>query len=351
MSWRVLISGADSDYAIERFYRRYLPLSPDIAAIDFFPAQNIFHDYYYAGVLNKIAYRLGFRSILNKINVQLMQKVDDFSPDIMLVFKGMEIFPDTLKKLKKRGIKLVNFNPDNPFVFSGRGSGNNYVRRSVSIFDLYLSYDSSVVRQLREEYGMDASLLPFGFDPEVLEFAGLSSLPEIQKACFIGNYDRERAHFLNDVARSGIFIDLFGSRWPVSRLHPNISYRGYARGKDFWVSLIKYRVQLNLMRKHNSGSHNMRSFEIPAVGGLQLAPFTLDHVRYFEPDKEIFIYHNSIDCAAKINHLLSLSDDEVDVLRNQARNRSIHSGYSYKDRSLELVALFSCLFKNNPRAH
>jgi hypothetical protein len=348
MSWRILISGADSDYAIERFYRRYLPLSPDIGAVDFFPAQNIFHDFYYAGIVNKISYRLGFRSILRRINAELLKRVALFKPDILLVFKGMEILPETLKELKGQGIKLVNFNPDNPFVFSGRGSGNKYVRRAVALYDLYLSYDASVVQEIKDKFGIDASILPFGFDPEAMEYARNSSLPEIKKVCFIGNYDRQRAYFLNALARLGVFIDLYGSRWPISRLHPNISYKGYARDKDFWDNVSRYRVQLNLMRKHNPGSHNMRSFEIPAVGGVQLAPFTTDHIHFFEPDNEIFIYHHAEDCAEKINMLLALPDEEVVLFRGHARSRCHHSGYSYQDRSFELAAMFSRYFENKP---
>ena len=51
---------------------------------------------------------------------------------------------------------------------------------------------------------------------------------------------------------------------------------------DFWKVLRKYRVQLNLMRPHNLDSHNMRSIEVPAVGGIGLFPDTPDHERFFE---------------------------------------------------------------------
>ena len=102
---------------------------------------------------------------------------------------------------------------------------------------------------------------------------------------------------------------------------------------EFWKTLIKYRVQLNLMRPHNLDTHNMRSFEIPGVGGIQLAPDTPDHKIYFEPGKEIFLYTDIAGCVNQIMKLLALKANEAMEIRNCARMRSINSGYSYKDRA------------------
>ena len=42
------------------------------------------------------------------------------------------------------------------------------------------------------------------------------------------------------------------------------------------------------MRIHNPDSHNMRSFEVPGVGGIMVAPDTKEHRIFFEVGKEIF---------------------------------------------------------------
>jgi spore maturation protein CgeB len=248
----------------------------------------------------------------------------------------MEIFPSTLRKLKDQGVKLVNYNPDNPFVFSGRGSGNSNVADSVNLFDLYLSYDSSVCNELKARKVM-SGLLPFGFDVSNQLFDKCKDISELLRPCFIGNADSARLKFLNELASKGIEIDVYGANWDTGKLHRNISFMGYAGHDDLYINLRRYRVQLNLMRVHNPASHNMRSFEIPAIGGIQLAPDTPDHCSYFLPEKEIFLFRDVDECALQINKLLSLSSEEAGLIRGSARNRCLISGYSYCDRARELA--------------
>src|SRR5437763_6451777 len=111
---KVLIVGSAHEAAMEHAY--IVHLTEMRIPNQLFPAQNIFYDYYYTNFLNKIKFRLGISGILNSINRQLIQKVESYRPDVLLVFKGMEIFPETLSKIKSAGVKLVNYNPDNPFI-------------------------------------------------------------------------------------------------------------------------------------------------------------------------------------------------------------------------------------------
>jgi len=126
---------------------------------------------------------------------------------------------------------------------------------------------------------------------------------------------------------------VYGNDWNKFVKHPNIQIYQPVYGDEFWRTLRKYRVQLNLMRPHNPGTHNMRSFEIPGVGGVQLAPASNDHRNYFEPGKEIFVYNVLEDCIVEIKKILALSQQDADAVRINARHRSITSGYSYKDRA------------------
>lgn len=210
---RVLIAGADSRYAIERPYVRYLAENKLVSEVKLFAAQNIFLAYYQKNFLNKILYRTGFSGILKKVNSLLKAEVEKFKPDVVFVFKGMELFPSTLQWMRNKGIKLANYNPDNPFVFSGRGSGNKNISRSIPLFDLFMSYDKGICKKMEAEYKVKSKLLPFGFDVSEQLFAVCEKLPEIKKACFIGNTDIHRLAFLNELAAAGILLDLYGMNW------------------------------------------------------------------------------------------------------------------------------------------
>lgn len=332
--------GALSNYAIERFYLHYLNDSGKNVQAEIFTAQNIFLNWYKSSFVNKIIFRLGIQSVYGMINDRLKEKVVQFQPDILFIFKGMEIFPSTLEWSAKRGIKLINYNPDNPFIFSGRGSGNKNITKSIGLFDYHFTYDSSIQRKIKSDYNLPVEKLPFGFDfPEDL-YNEFGDLDEINKLCFLGNPDKHRAAFIQFLAEKGVKVDVFGHKWSKFVNNGNVTAFGPVYGDDFWKTLHKYRVQLNLMRPHNPGSHNMRSFEIPAAGGIMLAPYTEDHAAFFQKNTEVFLFEDKLDCLKKINYILSLPRESADKIRKAARERSIGSGYSYCARTKQILRFF-----------
>lgn len=340
---KIFIVGSDRIYAIENYYAKYLrELGCEVLL---FSAQSLFYDYYQHNLLNKIIYRIGFSEILYNINKLFKVNVERFNPDILFIFKGMELFPSSLQWAKSKNIKLVNYNPDNPFIFSGKGSGNINVTNSIGLYDLHLTYHSEVRHKIECIYHIPAKILPFGFDVTNELFGKCASQSEVLKACFLGNPDEGRGKFLQLLAEKGIKLDVYGHDWSKFVNHSRIKIFGPVLGDDFWLTLRKYRVQLNLSRPHTLDTHNMRSFEIPGIGGIQLALSTTDHQTYFEKDKEIFLYSDVDDCVVQINKILALKKKEADFIRKQARQQSLQAHYSYKDRAEQALKFFSSLYE------
>jgi hypothetical protein len=332
---KLLIIGSDKVYAIENFYVKHLARLG--LEVQLFPAQSIFYDYYQAGMANKVTYRLGLSRVLRGINQQVKNKVLGFRPDIIWVFKGMELFPETLLWAKKQGIKLVNFNGDSPFLFSGSGSGNKNVSKSAGLYDLFFTYDKEVKREMEARHSLPTVILPFGFDISEKTYQASCVYPEIMRACFLGNPDVFRGKFLQRLAESGIPLDLYGNDWASFVRHPGINIFQPVYAAEAWKTLRRYRVQLNLMRPHNPCSHNMRTFELGGVGAIQLAPATEDHETAFTPDEEIFIFHDAEECVELIQLILALPKQAADQIRNRARERSLQSCYSYACRSRQAL--------------
>lgn len=301
-----------------------------------YDSKGLFLKYYHKSIWNKVLVRMNVGTIFNRINKDLLGVIDEFNPDIILVFKGMEILPSTLIYAKSKNIYLVNYNPDNPFIFSGRGSGNSNVKKSMSLFDLHITYDKWIKEKIEKTYQLPVRLLPFGFEIHSLLLHKVLNEKEIKKTCFVGMPDKYRASFIKKLAQAGIEIDVYGLHWSKFLKHKNITVFNPVFDDELYQTLYKYRIQLNYMRPHNMNSHNMRTFEIPAIGGIQLAPDTVDHFMFFNNNKEIFTYSDIQDCILKIKYLLSLSDKDAQVIRRNAKEKSISSKYSYKDRAEEL---------------
>jgi spore maturation protein CgeB len=335
---RLMIVGSDKVFAIENFYIRHI--SETGTPLQIFPAQSIFYDFYENKIFNKIIFRFGLSRIYGQINRAFRDAVEKFKPDVIWVFKGMEIFPDTLSWAKKRGIKLAEYNPDNPFIFTGRGSGNQNVTDSLALYDLHFTYNLEIKLQLEQRFGKEVVYLPFGYEINDELYELCAQQMEVVKTCFLGNPDKVRAAFITSIAEKGIAIDVYGNNWRRFLDHKNIALFPPVYGENLWKTLRRYRVQLNLLRIHNEDAHNMRSFEVPGIGGIMVAPTTTDHRHLFESGKEVFLYSDADECVSLIRKLLTLSAQEALKIREAAHQRSVDSGYSYRHRGLQaLIAL------------
>lgn len=338
---KILIAGQFKEWALERHFARYWR---DYAEVDICPIEDIFDDYYHHSYLNKIQFLIGLSDIYAKIGRALLEKANAFQPDIIFITKGMRTPPNLLKKLKRSGHYIVNYNPDHPFIFSSRGSGNKNVTNSIGLFDLHLCYSSEVQQRIEREYGVVTDRLPFGFELSPAQFVKACKAKEEMRLCFIGNPDPIRVRYIMALANSGLPLDVYGHGWSkVLKSTSNLRMADAVYGDDFWKKMRSYRVQLNIFRPHNEGSHNMRTFEIPAVGGIALAPESADHREFFTEGKEIFLYENQADLIRKAHQLLDLSYSAANAIRQNARQRSVQSDYSYKHRAKQAFGYFQQL--------
>ncbi len=333
---RILIVGADYQWAIENhFVKHFSSLG---STVELFPAQRYFYEYNYKSILTKLICRLGLSKIYDRINEKLVQRVVEINPAVIFVFKGMEVIPNTLVALKNRGIKLVNYNLDNPFIFSGYGSGNKNVSESLQLYDLHLTYNLEILEKMKS-MRLNTEFFPFAFEAGTYKAPGLLETDEVLKPCFLGNPDKNRVDFLNQLAERGVKLDVYGNDWAKNNINPNITAYPPVYGDEMISVLRKYRVQLNLMRIHNLNSHNMRSLEIPGHGGIHLAPRTVEHEMLFEEGKEIFLYNDADDCVSQINKLLSISFAEALEIRETAQ-LTAQSQHTYKQRAAKVAEMF-----------
>ncbi len=341
----ILIVGSNKVWAFENHYIKHLKTLG--IKVDAFPAHDIFYDYYYKNNFNKILFRSGISNIYQRINKQLIDKVSQNKYDIVWIFKGMEIFPETIVRIKETGSKVVNFNPDHPFEYTFRGSGNKNVLKSIGKYDLHLCYSIPVMERIKTEYNIPAVWLPFGYEESIIHLPSPNS--EINRVCFIGNPDDHRTALIKKLASSNIPIDLYGNNWN-KWIKPNkkydLKYHEAIYKDDFNKTASRYRVQLNFFRPQNEDSHNMRTFEMPGLGCIMLAPESKEHQLLFNENQETFFYKDFNDMLFKIKTILNLSYDEALQIRKNAINRCTTSGYTYKDRAAQVLKHFEELLKN-----
>lgn len=344
MKMKVLIVGGQQIWAIENYYQRYM--SQEGAFVEIFPIHDLFYQKIRNNIFYRVVNRLGYTAIYHSVNQQLKEKINSFCPNIVWVFKGMEVQVETLEWIKSKNIKLVNYNPDHPFLFSSRGSGNKNVVNGVGFYDLHFCYHTDVMKIIDAKYGISCAHLPFGFDLSEAEYINVANESEIKRICFIGNPDKIREKFIQDLLKAELSIDVYGNDWEKTNLgtYKNIKIFPPIYPPTFWLIAHKYRLHINIFREHNVGSHNMRTFEIPAAGSIMLATDSIEHRLFFEHEKEAFFYKTTEEAIFYAHKILNLSEEAAMNIRNNARKRSTEAFYSYKDRAKFVLHTFKSEF-------
>lgn len=338
---KLLIVGSNSKWAIENEFVGHLNT---MCEVTFYNAHGIFMDYYHKSRVNKVLFRLGFSSLLRRLNEELLQLVEDKKVEAVLVFKGMEVFPATLRQLKHKGIKLFNYNPDHPFEFFGRGSGNAHVKNGILHYDHHFSYSKKIIKDLESLYQVSASWLPFGYARSA---PLIKREEEVVVACFIGNPDIDRVEFINHLIENAIPVHVYGNGWgSFLKASELLSIHDAVYEDDFVAVAQKYRVQLNIFRPHNLGSHNMRTFEMPAISCITLAPFSEEQSQLFRANVEAFYYDSSIDAIEKCKLILQMNSIDSEKYKLAAYNRAMELKSSYLDRSTEMFQTMLNFLKN-----
>lgn len=340
---KVLIVGSDGPSAIERYYVKYLRQFG--AKIYHYPSADIVYKQLSKNIINRILFKAKLRTWYSGVNKGLLKTADEVSPDIVWVFKGMEIYPKTLEQLRKKNFILANYNPDHPFIIAGSGSGNKNVTKSVGLYHLHFCYHNSLRKEIEERFHIPTVFLPFAFEHSDVTYVDPSEITEINRVCFQGNPDKYRVTKIELLTAKGFDVDVYGIGWQRTRLSRNKRVRifGIASRPEFWKKNQQYRLQLNLFRQHNFGSHNMRTFEIPAVGGVQLAPYSEEQSAFFEDSREIYFFYDDDDLIDKVRKILSLPPEAIRAVRASARKRSMEAGYSFEDRALLVYNTFKQL--------
>jgi spore maturation protein CgeB len=328
---KVLISSSKNEHLLAPQYAKELcHLGVDIC--ETFYIDDVFQSIR-RNIISRILFKLFPYFFYKKANQRLIDDFESYKPDRVCIFKGMEIFPETLNYLKTKGCILINYNLDHPFNYITKASGNLNVLNSIPIYDIHITYSNTIKSQFNERYSEKPMyVLPFGYHSYVKDL--VFNQKEIIAVCFIGYADKERATTIQKLVNSKIEVHLYGKYWkkyfkPSQFIH----IFEPVFGVEYWLTLNKYRVQLNLLRSHNENSHNMRSFEIPASSALMLTKNTQEHKLFFTDNLSYFSYSNDEELIKKAKFLINLSKTAANKFRIQAKKSS--KKYSYSQRAKE----------------
>ncbi len=275
---------------------------------------------------------------VKQYNKEIVRKVKDFVPDLIFVSKGTYLDPRTLREIKNslKGVKIACYYPDDPFS-ENVYSANRYTKESIALYDYFFVWSRSLQQKLDDKVAGKVHYVPFGASPQTVN-TQTGKLRYQYDLSFIGNGDNERMGWIRglQILSDGLKVHIFGKNYDLELenivLHDPIYSEGY------FDVFRRSKINLNILRVQNKNAHNMRSFEIPSVGGFMMHEYTDELVEIFEPDIDV-VYFSSIDeLVDKCKYYLKNEDLRLQI-SNSAYEKVLMK-HTYKHR---VAYMFDCM--------
>lgn len=278
------------------------------------------------------------------------------------------LFVETLEEIKKVGIPTLTIAWDNLMV--------PYMDKVLAPhFDLVWLTARETTR-LYKKWGANYFFAPYAANPYTYTY-NQTSLK--RSACFIGNPHGSRALMINSLTNGGVPVDLFFGRNKTINQDENVFKTNYdivnpsrmetitnrfrfKEGRKLLLGSIinKFKgttvVEDNpLLYRHPGLSHdemvsayssavlclastsaghtdvlqsplpiiNLRNFEVPMCGGIEICKYNEELASYFEDGKEIIFYRTEEELVDKAHYYVErASDAEIITIKQAARKRA-----------------------------
>jgi spore maturation protein CgeB len=292
----ILIAGTFEEWSIEHSYvRAFRRAGAHVETFDWW--RDVLPE-----APNLAARRYIWPLIVRRLNARLVKRARLVSPDLVLVFKGLHVTSETVDRIRRIGAAAFCFNPDNPFNPSVT-STSDQLRDAMPAWDCYFTWGRFLVDRLHSVGARRVEYLPFAWDPERHPHREPAAPPRYG-TCFVGNYSRHRERWLSAIADLNLAV--WGPGWAqADRSLRHCIRGGTLSGEPFSLVTSQSTVALNVIDPWNLPGHNMRTFEIPGCGGLQLATASAETAELFRAEEEILFFRTQSELREKVLEVTS----------------------------------------------
>ena len=324
---KILIIGSNDGFSLEKMYfRGFKSLGCNITFLHAYSIQKNFINKFIWKYLRFVIFKL----IKNKITRHIVSNKKFY--DLIIIFKGIYLNDNFILNIKKLspGTKLINIFPDDPFDTNYfKDISNNNVIRSIKHFDHVFIFSKKILKKLKNKFPKnDFSFLPFANDNFLHKKFKITNKP-IYDLSFIGTADKDRYNLLKQLSEFKII--LAGNGWERFNIPQNIKYIKSVNFFQFAKTISKSKISLNILRNQNKKSHNMKTFEIPAMGGLMLTEKTSEQQDFFPENKACLMYENINDLKKKLK-LVKKNHNKFNKIKKLGFKLS--KRHSYKIRAI-----------------
>jgi spore maturation protein CgeB len=257
------------------------------------------------------------------------------SLDFLLVFKGMLLSKNTLRKFCAKSIRTYCLYPD----VSVTAHGKN-IAECIPLYDCVFTTKRFHLRD--EQLKSISRILKFvhhGYDPDVhrpipsLANAGNFYSSDVS---FVGAWSPKKEGLIQALVPVGKYhsIKIWGPGWDRSASDVRRFWQGRgAYGDELAAIYCASKINLGLLSEKaadtaQGDSTTVRTWQIPACGAFLLHELTDELKDYFIPDHEVGVFNGKDDLANKVIHYLSFPAEAAKIA-TAGRLRCITNRYDY----------------------
>lgn len=321
----ILIIGSNEFFSLEKMYSRaFKSLGCKV---------NIYHAYdIRKSLIRRISWKFlrFFYFIKLRSNLINFFKKNKTKYDLVIVFKGIYLNSETILncKDKSKTSKWINIYSDDPFNISYfKDISNKTTLESLNSYDFFFIWSKKIANISKTIINKNKiSYLPFAYDKHLHKIS--KKTKKKYDISFIGTADKLRYETLKQLNNFKVLIA--GDGWKYKKFPENFTILPKVNAKLSSKVCSQSKICLNLLRPQNIGSHNMKTFEIPAMGGLLLTKRSKEQNNFFPENIASLMYGNSKEIIKKIN-LILVNDKLAQKIKHNAKKRLKFN--SYEDRS------------------
>ncbi len=275
---------------------------------------------------------------------KLLQITSRNAFDLVFVMAENFLEVQTIQEIQKKSQRKTRFayhSHDN--VFSpGIMKPANFNEALVS-YDFLFTTKSQNVARYQELGQQNAHYIPSAYEPTCHRpiSAQESRLEQDFSVTFVGTFDHSRIPQLESAGWDRLHVWGNGwQRWSGYGEHRNHIHSGAIYYLEFADVISRSRCSLGLLREEAEDRHTQRTFEIPACGGLQIAPRNDEICDLFEEDKEIVCFGPNDELKEKVTYYLA-HEMERKRLAQAGYQRCINGNHTYQDRVSQMISLLA----------
>ncbi len=273
---------------------------------------------------------------LDEFNNAIKKKIDLFTPDIVLVYKGAFVYPETIKYAKQRNCKTVLFYPDVSMTNHGP-----HIPASIPLYDMIFTTKTFGITDMQSMFGAkNTHFIPHGFDPEIHRKLNISTEDRNKFGCdasFIGTWSPKKEAWLSALKQAcpSINLKIWGDQWfkASGAAIKNDIQNTPVLGDLYAIAIQCSKINLGILSEQVVGSSSgdlitSRTFHIPGANGFLLHERNEESVLYFKENEEAAFFSGPDELVKQVKYFLE-NEDLRERIKTAGYNRAL------KDHSLD----------------